>query len=55
MEKGGNREDLNLFLEDLQLDGIDLSNLSCNLPNHKVEHCDSCRFFNHCPYPKKGI
>jgi len=44
-------EDLELFLKDLELDGIDLSDLSCSDKNHKLENCEICRFFDSCPYP----
>ncbi|MBU0929447.1 MAG: hypothetical protein KJ623_00035 [Nanoarchaeota archaeon] len=52
MEKEEKKE-LELFLEDLRVDGINLKDLACSSNNYKLEQCDSCRFFDSCPFPSK--
>ncbi|MDD5650541.1 MAG: hypothetical protein PHF86_09015 [Candidatus Nanoarchaeia archaeon] len=45
------KKELELFLQDLESDGVDLGNLPCNIREHKKEHCDICKFFEACPFP----
>ncbi len=47
-------DDLALFLQDLKLDGVNLKNLPCDSEDHNENHCNICRFFENCPFPKKN-
>ncbi len=51
MKKEDDKE-LEVFLEDLKLDGINITELLCNSKEHKIEHCGACKFFESCPFPK---
>lgn len=51
MKESDKKKELELFLQDLESDGEDLENLPCNLKEHKVEHCEICKFFESCPFP----
>lgn len=47
-------EELELFLKDLELDGIEIKNLPCDSKNHNKEKCNACKFFDSCPFPSSG-
>lgn len=51
MKESEIKKELELFLQDLEADGVNLENLPCNIKEHKKEHCEICKFLESCPFP----